>query len=169
MRKPFPFRFSLSSLLLAALSAGVACGAQDDTPDGGGPGGTNPGGSTTGGANTSAGMPAAAGVNGSTGGAGPSAAGASGSSSGASNTGGAGNPGGGSGGTAPGGGSSAGGGPAVSSQEDTGLSCDVTAATGPNGASASTLPDPFTKWDGAQVKNMTDWRCRRRELVMEVE
>jgi hypothetical protein len=171
MRKPFPVRFSLSSLLLAALSAGVACGSQDDSPGGGGPGGTGSlAGSTTGGANTSAGMPATAGVSGSAGGASPSAAGANGSSGGVNNTtAGAGNLGGGAGGSALGGSSAGGGGPAVSSQEDTGLSCDVTAATGPNGASASTLPDPFTKWDGTQVKNMTEWRCRRRELVMEVE
>jgi len=49
------------------------------------------------------------------------------------------------------------------------LDCGATAATGPNGGSSTTLPDPFTRWNGSQVKNMADWRCRRRELVLEVE
>lgn len=55
------------------------------------------------------------------------------------------------------------------SAEDAGYDCPVTSATGPNGGSATALPDPFTKWNGSQVKTMEDWRCRRRELVMEIE
>lgn len=62
-----------------------------------------------------------------------------------------------------------GGDPAPSGQEDSGLDCNASAASGPNGASATTLPDPFTKWDGTQVKTLAEWRCRRRELVLEVE
>jgi|GEM_PF-537069 len=56
--------------------------------------------------------------------------------------------------------------------EDAGYDCKVTGPTGPtgaNGGSATVLPDPFTKWDGSRVESMEDWRCRRRELVMEVE
>ena len=53
--------------------------------------------------------------------------------------------------------------------EDAGYDCQVTAATGANGGSSTVLPDPFTRWNGTQVKTMEDWRCRRRELVMEVE
>ena len=59
--------------------------------------------------------------------------------------------------------------PASAFLEDAGLDCETTDPTGPNGASATTLPDPFTKWDGTQVANMSEWRCRRRELVVEVE
>jgi hypothetical protein len=53
--------------------------------------------------------------------------------------------------------------------EDAGYDCKVMNPTGANGGSATVLPDPFTKWDGTQVKTMEDWRCRRRELVVEVE
>ncbi len=53
--------------------------------------------------------------------------------------------------------------------EDAGLDCAVGSATGANGGSSTVLPDPFTKWDGSQVKTMADWRCRRREIVVEVE
>jgi hypothetical protein len=76
-----------------------------------------------------------------------------------------------SGGTAGAGGGAGTGGTAEPNapEEDTGYDCDVTEATGPNGGTATTLPDPFTKWDGTQVKTMADWRCRRRELVVEVE
>lgn len=170
MRRPFAPRFVLSSLALAALNLGVACGSPDNTPSGAGQGGGtgSSGGSASSGANTLAGggMPTTGGVNGSAGGTSPSTAGSSEAASGTHNSaGGAGNTVAGSAGTV----SVGGGGPAVSSQEDTGLSCDVTAASGPNGASATTLPDPFTKWDGTQVKNMSEWRCRRRELVLEVE
>lgn len=167
MRKPFTLRFSFSSLVLAALSVGVACDSEQDIPDRGGQGGAATSGSTaTGGANMG-------GLSASTGGTNPSTAGSNGSIGGANNTTAGGTAGGGPGGSVSGGGSFAGGagggGPAVSSREDTGSDCAATAATGPNGASASTLPDPFTKWDGTQVKNMTEWRCRRRELVVEVE
>lgn len=157
---------SLSPLVLA-LTTGVACSAEGD-PSGGGAAGAS------GSSSTVAGTTGTTGGVTSTGGSDASTAGASNPSGGSGNpSGGSGNPGGGLGG-APGGsggkvGGAGGAGPAVSSQEDTGLNCNATAASGPNGASATTLPDPFTKWDGTQVKNMSDWRCRRRELVMEVE
>ncbi|MDF3065363.1 MAG: xylanase / methyl-glucuronoyl esterase [Polyangiaceae bacterium] len=170
---------SLSPLVLS-LAAGIACSEEDGIPGNGaaGAGGT---GSAGGGAGATAGgtAPSTAGANGSTGGSNGSTAGTSASSGGSNgSTGGSNSPtagtgtGGGAAGTTSGGGSAGGAGgsgPAVASQEDTGLDCNVAAATGPNGASATTLPDPFTKWDGTQVKNMADWRCRRRELVEEVE
>lgn len=53
--------------------------------------------------------------------------------------------------------------------EDAGYDCKVASATGSNGGSATTLPDPFTRWDGSQVRTLEDWRCRRRELLVEVE
>lgn len=53
--------------------------------------------------------------------------------------------------------------------EDTGADCAVTAPSGSNGGSSNKLPDPFTKWDGTQVTTMEDWRCRRRELRVELE
>lgn len=53
--------------------------------------------------------------------------------------------------------------------EDAGYDCQVANATGANGGTATVLPDPFTRWDGTQVKTMEDWRCRRRELLVEVE
>jgi hypothetical protein len=52
--------------------------------------------------------------------------------------------------------------------EDAGLDCEVGSPSGSNGGSNSVLPDPFTMWDGTQVKTMEDWRCRRRELVVEI-
>lgn len=55
------------------------------------------------------------------------------------------------------------------SVEDAGYDCKIAAPTGSNGGSATALPDPFTKWDGTQVKTLEDWRCRRRELLVEVE
>jgi hypothetical protein len=169
MRKLWP-SLSSSSLVLA-LAAGPACSAEDAPTGGNGPGGSGGSGSPlTGGASTSTGGgPLTGGVNGSPGGTTASSGGANGSPGGASTTGGSGAPAGGSGGTIAGGSSAGGSGPAVSSQEDTGLECEATAASGPNGASATTLPDPFTNWAGVQVKNMTDWRCRRRELVVEIE
>ncbi|HEX2870195.1 MAG TPA: hypothetical protein VHP33_03040 [Polyangiaceae bacterium] len=165
---------AISSIALA-LAAVAACSAQDDPTGGDGsgvPGGS--GGSLTGGAGTATGgAPPTGGGNASTGGAIAPTGGANATTGGTNNSaGGAGAPGG-AGGTPTGGsgpaGGAGGGGPAVSSQEDTGLECEATAASGPNGASATTLPSPFTKWDGTQVKNMSDWRCRRRELVVEVE
>lgn len=59
--------------------------------------------------------------------------------------------------------------PGTASKEDTGRDCVVGTPTGANGGSGTVLPDPFTKWDGTQVKTMEDWRCRRREIVVEVE
>ncbi len=59
--------------------------------------------------------------------------------------------------------------PGTASAEDTGYDCQLSSPSGPNGGSSSVLPDPFTRWDGAQVQTMEDWRCRRRELVVEVE
>ena len=53
--------------------------------------------------------------------------------------------------------------------EDSGLDLQVGSPSGSNGGSSSVLPDPFTKWDGTQVKTMADWRYRRRELVVEIE
>ena len=53
--------------------------------------------------------------------------------------------------------------------EDEGYDCEVTSPSGSNGGSSNVLPDPFTKWDGTQVKTMKDWRCRRRELLVEIE
>ena len=169
MRKLWP-TLSCSSLVLV-LAAVPACNAQDDpiaadTPAGSGGSGTTP----TGGTSTSTGgVPSTGGGNASPGGTNASPGGASNPTGGSGTAGGGGGTaGGGSGGSTAG--SSAGGsGPAVSSQEDTGLECEATAASGPNGASATTLPDPFTNWAGVQVKNMTDWRCRRRELVVEIE
>ena len=52
--------------------------------------------------------------------------------------------------------------------EDAGLGCEVGSPNGSNGGSSSVLPDPFTRWDGTQVRTMEDWRCRRRELVVEI-
>lgn len=74
---------------------------------------------------------------------------------------------GGAGGT--GGGSGTGGETFSTFTEDSGLDCAVSAASGPNGGDATTLPDPFTRWDGSPVTSMADWRCRRRELVTEIE
>ncbi|RYZ07590.1 MAG: cellulose-binding protein [Myxococcales bacterium] len=173
-------RLSIYSLMLAAASAGAACSSEDTPPTGEGTGGTGgaagtstaSAGTSTGGSTPSTGGSGSPTAGTTAGGAGSGAA-ATGGSSSAAGTGGS--PGGGSGGSGGsgaiggGGGSAGSGGPSASSQEDTGLDCKVAAASGPNGASATTLPDPFTKWDGAQVKNMADWRCRRRELVEEVE
>jgi hypothetical protein len=53
--------------------------------------------------------------------------------------------------------------------EDEGYDCKVESASGSNGGSATALPDPFTRWDGTQVKTVQDWRCRRREILVEVE
>jgi hypothetical protein len=53
--------------------------------------------------------------------------------------------------------------------EDTGYDCRVNSPNGSNGGSSGVLPDPFTMWDGTQVRTMEDWRCRRRELVVEAE
>ncbi len=78
----------------------------------------------------------------------------------------------GTGGTATGGGAGTGGdggGTTTASTEDTGLDCPASSPSGSNGGDNTTLPDPFTKWDGTQVASMADWRCRRRELVVEVE
>lgn len=175
MRKLLSPIFSYSPLVLA-LTMGVACSGQDDIPGGNGPGGASGlAGNATGGSTTATGgaLPTG-GVNGSTGGTNVAMGGSNGATGGAGSVAGSGgSSAGGYGGTTVGGsgpaGGAGGGGPAVSSQEDTGLDCNAMAATGPNGASATTLPDPFTKWDGTQVKNMADWRCRRRELVLEVE
>lgn len=114
----------------------------------------------------------------------PGSGGASGT--GAAGTGGDSNPG--SGGDGPGGGSSggdgaggngsggngsagngSGGGAATASTEDTGLDCPESDPSDSNGGDATTLPDPFTQWDGTQVATMEDWRCRRRQLVREIE
>jgi hypothetical protein len=57
----------------------------------------------------------------------------------------------------------------VSTAEDTGYDFNVGSPNGSNGGSSSVLPDPFTMWNGTQVKTMEDWRYRRRELVVEVE
>jgi hypothetical protein len=76
---------------------------------------------------------------------------------------------GGGGGESTGSGGESTGGPATLSAEDTGYDCEVSSPSGSNGATSTTLPDPFTKWDGTQVATMEDWRCRRRELVVEVE
>jgi len=53
--------------------------------------------------------------------------------------------------------------------EDAGYDCQVASPSGSNGGSNSVLPDPFTMWDGTQVKTMEQWRCRRRELLVEAE
>lgn len=53
--------------------------------------------------------------------------------------------------------------------EDEGYDCTVGTPNGSNGGSSTVLPDPFTMWNGTQVKTMGDWRCRRRELVVEIE
>lgn len=55
------------------------------------------------------------------------------------------------------------------SEEDTGYDCLIDSPSGSNGGSSTVLPDPFIKWDGTQVKTMDDWRCRRREILVEVE
>ena len=59
--------------------------------------------------------------------------------------------------------------PGTATDEDTGLDCVVGKPSGSNGGSSTVLPDPFTFWDGTTVKTKEDWRCRRRELVTEVE
>lgn len=53
--------------------------------------------------------------------------------------------------------------------EDTGYDCPSSEPSDENAGSEDALPDPFTRWDGTQVRTMEDWRCRRRELVVEVE
>lgn len=53
--------------------------------------------------------------------------------------------------------------------EDTGADCQIGSPSGSNGGSSNKLPDPFTSWSGDQVNTMEDWRCRRRELRVEVE
>ncbi|MBN2735705.1 MAG: PKD domain-containing protein [Spirochaetales bacterium] len=55
------------------------------------------------------------------------------------------------------------------SAEDSGLDIQVGSPNGSNGGSSNKLPDPFTMWNGSQVKDMEDWRIRRRELVVEIE
>lgn len=87
------------------------------------------------------------------------------SSSGGLGSGGLGSNGLGSGGLASGGGTEE----PTAAIEDAGLDCTIGTSTGPNGGDSTTLPDPFTKWDGSQVQSSADWRCRRRELVVEVE
>jgi len=57
----------------------------------------------------------------------------------------------------------------LSNVEDSGYDLQVGSPSGSNGGSSTVLPDPFTMWDGSQVKTMADWRYRRRELVVEVE
>jgi hypothetical protein len=168
---------------LAALAAVAGCGADSLPPDAGGPaptagtaGSTSSSGGVSGsssnGGSSTGGVPGPSGGAGATagGGAGPGTGGIGGAPGPTGGAAGAGPTGGAAGSGPAGGAAGAGGsGPGVSSKEDTGLDCQVASPSGPNGASATTLPDPFTKWDGTQVKTMADWRCRRRELVVEVE
>ncbi len=152
------------TLVLAALSLeSVACSflnKEEEDPAGTG-GATNSGGSLgTGGAEASSGGNLGTGGQVGTG-AGPGSGGAGLGTGGSL----------GSGGDGSGGGSSGSGGSSTTEGpvEDSGLDCEVSSPTGSNGGDDSTLPDPFTKWDGTQVTSMAEWRCRRRELVVEIE
>lgn len=131
----------------------------------------------TGGANTASGEDSGTGGNGSgglpAGGGGTSGTGGAGnggnSSGGGLGSGGLGSSGGNGSGGAGSGGDGSGGGSPTASTEDTGLDCPESDPSDSNGGDATTLPDPFTRWDGTQVATMEDWRCRRRELVREIE
>jgi hypothetical protein len=106
------------------------------------------------------GNPASGGASGTGGGYSTGGAGSGGAASGGAN---------GSGGGDGSGGDGSGGGQPTGSTEDSGLDCPASTPTGANGGDSKTLPDPFTKWDGTQVATMADWRCRRRELVVQIE
>jgi len=51
----------------------------------------------------------------------------------------------------------------TSSVEDEGADCPVTLPG--STTSNSQLPDPFTKLDGSRVSSVSDWRCRREEIL----
>lgn len=156
------------SLPLTACSSGASDeGGSDDgtggasTASGGGPGGGGSGGSGTGGGIGSGGASGTGG--GSASGGGPASGGGSGS--GGLNAGGTDGAGGGTGS----GGDGSGGGSVSTFTEDSGLDCQVSEASDSNGGDSMKLPDPFTTWAGTQVTSQAEWRCRRRELVTEVE
>lgn len=52
--------------------------------------------------------------------------------------------------------------------EDDGIDCPVGELPA-SIAPSSKLPDPFTKLDGTRIERMSEWRCRRREIVREAE
>src|SRR5207249_1309257 len=51
----------------------------------------------------------------------------------------------------------------TSTVEDDGADCSVTL---PGSVAAnSLLPDPFTRIDGSRISTVSDWRCRREEIL----
>lgn len=163
------FRKTSVALLLSTFGLPLfACNLDVDGGDGDGDGITPTGGTTGTGGLGSGGL----GSGGLGSGGSPGGTGGAPSSGGAGSGGLPGSGGNGSGGDPQGtGGEGAGGSPVVSGDpvEDSGLDCTVASPSGSNGGDSDTLPDPFTKWDGNQVTSMEDWRCRRRELVVEIE
>jgi len=186
--------FSLKSLGHLAIIMGVlqaGCSSEPDVP-GEGTGGSGTSGSgaaaagktSTGGANGTAGTgTSTAGVT-NTAGTGTAGSGTAGSPAGGSGTGGSattgGNSAGGSGtagsGTAGSGtaGGATGGAPSTGDWgkvEDPGAGCPVT-ATLPEYAALKAdgkLPDPFMKLDGTRIKDKSEWKCRREEILKQLQ
>src|SRR6185437_4272653 len=58
----------------------------------------------------------------------------------------------------------------ISTSEDEGASCTVTALPGATGLpSIALLPDPFKKLDGTEMTAKADWTCRREEIRKQAE
>lgn len=147
----------------------TGCTSADPQENAGGTGGAvdASGGASGSGGNGSGGTPTGGGGSFGAGGAGSGGNGSGGLGAGGLGSGGLGS--GGNGDGSGGGGDGSGGGGTTASTEDTGLDCPESDPSDSNGGDATTLPDPFTRWDGTQVATMEDWRCRRRELVREIE
>lgn len=57
--------------------------------------------------------------------------------------------------------------PAASGTEDNGAGCSVSL---PGSLTAnSLLPDPFTRLDGTRISSVSDWTCRREEILQLAE
>ena len=57
--------------------------------------------------------------------------------------------------------------PGSASKENEGADCAIGAP--PAAASNAKLPDPFKKYNGARISSKADWRCRRQEILKQVE
>ena len=59
--------------------------------------------------------------------------------------------------------------PGTATDEDSGMDCVVGSPRNANGGTSSVLPDPFTAWSGDAITTKEGWRCRRREILTELE
>lgn len=57
--------------------------------------------------------------------------------------------------------------PGTASKENEGADCVL--GTAPAAVSNTKLPDPFKKYNGSRITSKSEWRCRRQEILKQVE